>query len=121
MEGQQQQQTRDGLAEWARAESARIEERRETAWQERGFKPFLKLPVGESAVEFADAPPRSSAKIPGKAIFRVKLDGREYDLAVRESSTLYRELARSLSKGNRALRIVRTGTGRRDTQYSVRQ
>ncbi len=119
MEGQQQQ-TQDGLAEWARAESARIDERRETAWQERGFKPFLKLPVGESAVEFADAPPRASAKIPGKAIFRVKLDGKDYDLAVKESSTLYRELAKSLSKG-RSVRIVRTGTGRRDTQYSVRQ
>ncbi len=84
------------------------------------YKPFLKLPVGETFVEFADRKPRTNPKMPGKFIFRVHYDENEYNLAIRERSPLYRELARTLSKSERIFIIVRTGAGRKDTKYSIK-
>ena len=116
-----QQQTKQAtLTEWARQESERIERLHRQAMDERDYKPFFKMEVGETFLEFADRPPRANQKMPGKLIFRVHYDGNEYDLPVREKSPLYRELMRVLSKGERIFTIVRVGKGRADTKYSIK-
>ncbi len=115
------QQQLTTLAEWAESENKRMEQEQQQAWDRNDYKPFLKLQVGETPVRFADAPPRTNAVMRGKRIFRVQFHGGEYDLAVKETSPLYRELAKSLAKGERALTIVRVGKGKADTKYSIKQ
>jgi hypothetical protein len=108
------------MTEWAKEESERMENEHRQAWEEKDYKPFLKLPEGETPLQFAGTPPRKHPKMNGKAIFRVSHEGGDYDLAVREKSPLYRELVAALSKGGRNLTITRTGKGRTDTKYGVK-
>lgn len=116
----QETQTQLTITGWAKKESERIESLHKQAMDGMDYKPFLKLGVGETSVEFADRPPRMNQKMPGKLIFRVHYDGGEYDLPVREKSPFYRELAKTLAEGDKLFTIVRTGTGRKDTKYSIK-
>ena len=93
----QETQTQLTITGWAKKESERIESLHKQAMDGMDYKPFLKLGVGETSVEFADRPPRMNQKMPGKLIFRVHYDGGEYDLPVREKSPFYRELAKTLA------------------------
>jgi hypothetical protein len=116
----EEKQTQVRLADWAQVESERVGRIRAQMLERMGFKPFLKLPVGESILEFEDRLPKASESMPGKFIFRVRCNGGEYDLPVRENSSLYREIVKALSKGNTRLTVVREGTGKKDTKYSVK-
>ena len=109
----------ENLTSWAQAERQRLADAQEKTWQEKGFKPFMKLEIGKNTLEFEDAPPRTSPAMPGKAIFRANRTGKAYDLPIRLKSPLYRELVKALAEGRHSLTIARTGKGRLDTKYTI--
>ena len=108
------------LKEFVEKENERIENEKQEERAESGYAPFFKINEGESILEFMDVEPRNNDKYDNRIIFRVMSNSIEYDLSVNTKSPLYNDIIKYLNNGATKLRILRVGTSREDTRYSVK-
>ena len=108
------------LKEFVEKENERIENEKQESLLNNGYAPFFKIEEGESIIEFLDVEPRNNDKYDNRIIFRVLNNSIEYDLSVNKKSPLYNDIIKHLKNGATKLRILRVGTSREDTRYSVK-
>ncbi len=108
------------LQEFATQEVARIEEENEAKREELGFKTFYKMSEGNVVMTFADEKPRVNTIYAGRMIFRIAVEGEEFDYSVNQNSPQYGVILGYLKDGVNTLTITRVGTGPKDTRYVVR-
>lgn len=104
---------------WIDDELKKIEEQRRQVLEQKDLRPFFKIPEGITEVEFSLEMPRDNPRFAGRKVFRIRVNGVEYDLSVTQNSNLYREILQNLAKGKTRLKIMRVGSGRSDTRYKV--
>jgi hypothetical protein len=104
--------------EFIKEELEGLDKAREEALKQKGFQPFFKFPQGETVVEFKKQTPRPNPRFPQNKVFRIVVDGEEYDLSVNSRSPLYRDILNVLSQGVTKVKVIRVGQGR-DTRYTV--
>ena len=112
-------QNQKSLIEIAKSENTRLEAEAKEALKEMGYADFLRIPEGATNVQFVDQPPRVNDKFTNRLIFRVSVDGKEYDWSVNTRSPLYRDIMAALAQGHTGLAVLRVGEGM-DTRYSVK-
>jgi len=106
--------------EFIESESARMNEERKEAVKAKGYGEIIKASVGENHFEFVKEVPREGTGIlAGKKIFKVIVNGKQYDYVVNPRSSQYRDILTNLRQGKTKLRLIRTGTGKTDTRYTV--
>ena len=110
------------LKEFVETEKQRIDQEKEKALSESGYVPFFKIDEGESILKFKDDEPRENEQYENRMIFRVISfkDNKEFDLSVNIKSPLYKDIISNLSEGYTTLKILRVGTTKEDTRYSVK-
>lgn len=97
---------------------AQLQEDRMKALEENGFKEFFSFPEGETTVQFdLSVNPRESKY--GRMIYRVRVNGIEYDWSANPSLEL--ALLEKMAAGQDTFTIIRVGRGREDTRYSIKQ
>jgi hypothetical protein len=106
----------DEMNQFLDDETSRIEKERAERMEGKDYKTFWKASVGENHVVFLKQVPRVGQY--GK-IFRISVNGTDYDFTIKETSPLYREIIKNLKAGRYNLKIIRIGTGKTDTRYSV--
>lgn len=90
---------------------------------DHGYADFYTAPVGETAMTVKYQVPRSIETQYGpRRVFRIIVDGTEYDFSVNKRSPLYRYLIRSLAETKKDMNfiLVRTGTGKA-TKYDIKE
>ena len=103
-----------GLKDWAKKESARVEEQRKGS-----FPPTWKPPTGTSVVQILDEEARSISGQYGPAtVFAVKVKGVAHSWIINEKSPVLRQLITMLSQGVMKLRVTRVGT-KMATRYKL--
>lgn len=100
-------------------ETQRLAEERKAAMSEKGMSEWAKLSVGSNRLKFYPVAPRDHPVFAGKKVFKVSQDGVDKDLSISSNGKFYQDLIKALSSGKYNLDIVRTGTGRTDTRYSL--
>ena len=110
---------RGGKMDWIKEELKKIEEQRKQLLEQKDLRPFYRIPEGITEIEFSTEMPRDNPKFAGRKIFRIRVNGEEYDLSVTQNSNLYREILQNLAKGKTKLKVMRVGSGRNDTRYKV--
>jgi hypothetical protein len=106
------------LDEYFKSESERLEGEA----RDKGYAKFFKAPVGETRMTLKYQKPRVfEGEYGSRRVFRVSVDGKEYDFPVNEHSPLYRFLVRKLAdaKGDVEVVLVRAGVGMA-TRYDVK-
>ncbi len=107
------------LQDFATAEVQKLAEQKQKRMEEKGYKPFWSMPEGTYIIEFANEMPRDNPAYTDRPIFRIKVDGEEYDYSINRNSPLYRDIMQNIMNGNYKLSITRIGTGKSDTRYKV--
>ena len=110
------------LKEFVETEKQRIDQEKEKALNDSGYVPFFKIEEGESVLKFSDLEPRENEMYAERMVFRVvnTKDNKEYDLSVNIKSPLYKDIISALSEEYTTLKILRVGTTKEDTRYSVK-
>lgn len=106
------------LDEFFKSESERLENEA----QGKGYAKFFKAPIGETRMTLKYEKPRVLETEYGtRRVFKISVDGKEYDFPVNEHSPLYRFLVRKLAdaKGDVEVVLVRAGVGMA-TRYDVK-
>lgn len=105
------------LKEIAEEEEKSFQEEAKKYREEKGYKDFLSLPRGETQIEVLDVPPRDWVQ-DGKAkkIFRVRVNGKEFDWCLNKQNPVYRDVIHSLADGKQSFFILRSGSGT-ETRY----
>jgi hypothetical protein len=116
---QEPQGVQGNLQEFAVGERERIEKYRKEKMEEKGYAPFWKAIVGTNVVEFLPILPRPNNLYENRAVFRVLVDGAEWDYSVNVLSPLYRDIISNIANGKTKMSITRVGTTKTDTRYSV--
>jgi len=107
------------LKSWAEIEEQKVEELKQKVFSEKGFKPFYTMPVGATDITIdTSIEPRITEKYPDRVVFRILVNGEEYDWSINTKSKAYLEFVKLLKAGHESIRVVRTGTGRDSTKYS---
>lgn len=111
------------ITAFAEAEKQRIEAEKADRMAAQGYREFLKIPEGETAVEFKNEEPRPNSLYPDRVVFYVRsiAEDKEYDLSISKNSPLYRDIIAHLAQGHMNLKIVRFGMTKQDTRYRVTQ
>jgi hypothetical protein len=96
-------------------------EERKRQLKEKGFAEFWKAQVGESQIEVVmDSPARErDGNFGRQAIFRIKIEDKEYDFSVNMKSPLYRSILEMLVLDKPHFTLVRSGQGK-DTRYDIK-
>ena len=117
------------MKEFIERENERIEQEKQTSLNENGFTPFFKIPEGESKIKFLDVEPVVNKQYPDRMIFSIiDLNQNPNDnnkelissLSINTKSPLYKDIINALSQGYEVLKILRIGTSKTDTRYSVK-
>ena len=96
--------TKRDLDEYFKSESERLESERQKRIRDKGYAEFFKAPVGETRMTVKYQKPRDiESKYGSRKVFRISVDGKEYDFTVNEKSSLYRNLVRSIDRSTPAM------------------
>ena len=120
----------NNIKNFVERENARIEQEKQASLTENGFTPFFKIPEGESELRFLDVEPVVNKQYTDRIIFAVvdlksnpeltDNPDMEYSLSVNIKSPLYKDIISALNQGHDKLKILRIGTSKTDTRYSVK-
>ena len=106
------------LTTWLKNQVVKMDEQKEKAYKDKGYADFWKAPEGLTPLTLIPQIPRDGQY--GK-IFRIRVAGKEYDWTVREGTKLYREVLAVMDPAKDVyLDLMRVGTGKTDTRYSVK-
>lgn len=120
-EKEKKYEANENFTKFLEEELERLEEVKKQKLAAKDMRPWASLKVGENVVEFLPVPPRPHPVFSGRVIFRVKQGGEERDLAISTGGRLYREILTALKQGRFKLKIIRVGTGKTDTRYTLQE
>lgn len=108
------------LSDFIGSETKKLDDRRKEAFEEKGYKEFIKFDVGQTKAILKPMIPRLNTKgsYGDRRVFRVEVDKVEYDWSVSPISPLYRQMLELLKSAPCAIKVVRTGIGKA-TRWSV--
>ena len=97
-----------------------IEDQRKKNFDDKDIKPWASLKVGENTIKVLPQPARPHPIYSNRMVFRVEQDGEVRDLAISSNGKLYREILTALKDGKMTICIIRVGTGKTDTRYTLK-
>jgi len=107
------------IEEFYKAEKARIEAEREAYLADKDYKTFMKWNQGVTGFTLEPVIPRNHESFgKDKKVFRITIDGEEYDWPVNPRSPMYREVLDRLLEAPVEMRLNRLGEGLQ-TRYSL--
>lgn len=110
------------LTDFLEGEKERLDSIKEQAWKEKGYLEFFTPPKGVSKITVLPKIPRiMEGKYGTRRVFRVKVNGTEFDYGINPSSPVYRILIEKMqATGGKPIEItlMRSGEGKA-TRYEV--
>ena len=107
------------IEEFYAAEKARIGAEREAFLADKDYKTFVKWEQGVTGFTLEPVIPRDHESFgKNKKVFRITIDGEEYDWPVSPRSPMYREVLDRLLEAPVEMRLNRLGEGLQ-TRYSL--
>ena len=94
-----------------------LEEARQKQLAENGYKEFYTFQQGETTFEIQPDQILRNSKF-GRSIARIVVNGSEYDWSI--SPAIELEVLRAMANGKNKLTLIRVGTGKDDTRYSLK-
>lgn len=106
------------IDKWVEEEEAKEKEQRKQRFEEKGYKEFAKLGIGETTLTVLPVLPRQQEGNFGlQNIYRVKIGKDEYDLGTKTGSPLNKILRNALKEAPKKIVVVKAGEGK-STRWS---
>jgi hypothetical protein len=111
------------LQEYVQKQKAELEKRKQARMKEKGYKDFYSFEEGETPFKLCPVIPRERQGNFGlQNVFRIEIEGKEYDFSVNVISPVFKSLVYELDglTAPKALRMTRVGVGQK-TKMCVMQ
>jgi hypothetical protein len=103
------------LQKYIAAQKENLDKQRHDAMEKKGYKDFYTFEEGETAFILHPVIPREKQGMYGlQSVFRISVEGHEYDFSVNQKSPVFRQLIELMDNMTDALklRITRVGVGK---------